>query len=305
MASYKYLINNPVKTRKNFWYIYGEDSALVTDAYNLAKLHSISGVSSTCLGVFNGEQDNISSVDEFIQRPYYEERKLVVVYNPIKFSGIKSIITLSDPSTFFVLVDYDGCSDDLIELTKNNTKAKLVECSKAKNDDLKSLITSRLNIEKSAVEKLLALGNNDSEWILNKISILEFFDVDEITLKMVDLICTDQGLRQFESSLIEFDKRACFRYIKDKGVEEISTYKIKKDLHNLSLLNSVSVEHGKQTRAIADKTGLTKKEIELYSSNISNYDLTTSKKCFNLLMSLNTELRNKNRFAFVALVCGW
>lgn len=306
MIKYSQLLKSKSKARKNLWYICGDDSALVYDAYAIAKDHAVADTTTTCLGIFNGDVDNSSGLEEFITRPYFEERKLIIVHSPSKIDRIETIISLNDPSTFYILIDYSNQPDSsLVELTNNNQKARAVTCLRSKKNDLELLVSSRLNIESSAASKLVNLSNLDSEWLLNKVSILEFFDVDEITLKMVDLVCNDQGVPDFESSLLEFDKNGCFRYIKDMGVSNISVRSISNSLHKLSILNSAASEFGKQLRPITDKTGLTRKEIDKYTHLMSYYDSPTSKRCFNMLMKLNDDLVNKNSLAYVALVCGW
>lgn len=305
MIKYRQLVKNPGKTRKNVWYIHGNNSALVTDAYIMAKDHATSEVSSFCLGVFTKES-NIQEIEEFILRPYYEERKVLIIYDPSEIKGLSEIISLSDPSLFYILVDYKRYeSSEISSVVVNNSKAKHIDCSNPTEEDLKLFVNSRINIEKSALSKLVALSHLDAEWLLNKVSIFEFFDVEEITSKMVDLICSDRGTPKFEQCLLEFDKIGCLQYIKDMGVSEISVNEVMEDLHAVSILNAVSVEFSKQLRPISDKTGFSKREIEKYAKYISYYDQTTSTRCFNALMKLNQDLKFKNKSAFIALVCGW
>ena len=306
MIKYRQLIKGSGKTRKNLWYICGDEIALVSDALAIAKDHVNGGVSSTCLGVFNGS-DNPEALEGFINRPYYEERKVIIIHEASKVVNLVNHLDLSDTSTFYILVDYTSgiISDALSTLVTNNSKARAIDCSNPNEEDFKLLIKSRLNISDQAVRSLVAKSNGDSEWMLNKVSILEFFDVEEITQKMVDLACTDEGIAPFEDSLIQFDKRRCFLYIIDKGTENIRLGRIVDDAHNLSLLNVAVGEYSRQLRPVTDKTGLTKKQVDGYIDKAAYYDVATSKRCFNSVMKLYDRLRRGDRLAYIALVCGW
>lgn len=306
MIKYRQLIKGSGKTRKNLWYICGSEPALISDSLDIAKAHITGGVSSVCSGVFSGTTDSGDIVD-FINRPYYEERKIIIIHDASKVPDIHSIIDLGDTSTFYVLVDYGYglASNELLTLLTNNSSARSVDCSKPTTQDLQLLINSRLNMSDSAVRTLIAHSNGDSEWMLNKIRVLEYLQTDEITAKIVGLVCTDDGIAPFEESLLQFDKRQCFLYIKSMGTEKIRLNRIIEDVHNLSLLNVVSGTYSKQIRPITDKTGLTKNQVDGYMSNIPYYDGETSKRCLNSLMRLHDRLQRDDRLAYVALVCGW
>jgi len=306
MIKYRQLLKGASKTRKNLWYICGNEPALVSDAIDIAKDHINGGVYSTCLGIFNGS-DGVVDIESFVQRPYYEERKVIIVHDASEISDLHSYLDLRDTSMFYILVDYGKglASNDLLRLLTNNSKARAIDCSSPSSDDLKLLVGSRLNISDSATRNLIARSNGDSEWLLNKIRVLEHIDVKEITQKIVDLSCTDNGIASFEDSLIQFDKQQCFLYIKGMGTENIRIGRIIDDAHNLSLLNVVAGEYSKQIRPITDKTGLTKKQVDQYINKVAYYDGATSKRCFSAIMKLYSKLRNGDRLAYLALVCGW
>jgi hypothetical protein len=306
MIKYRQLLKGSGKTRKNLWYICGDEPALISDAIEVAKDHVYGGVSSSCVGIFNGSA-GIDSVLDFINRPYYEERKIILVHDAYKLKSLESYIDLRDASTFYILVDHgtNMASEGFLDLLLNNSKVRAVDCSNPKLDDLKLLVVSRLNISDNALNSLLSRSNGDSEWLMNKVRILEQMAVEQITRKIVDLTCTDEGIAPFEDSLIQFDKRQCFLYIKSMGTENIDVNRIIDDAHNLSLLNVVAAEHSRQIRPITDKTGLTKKQVDQYINKVSYYDSATSKRCFNSLMRQYDKLRRGDRLAYISLVCGW
>lgn len=305
MIKYRQLLKSKSKARKNLWYICGDNPALIEDALSIARDHVSTGVSSVCLGVFYGGYDSPQDIQDFIDRPYFEERKLVLIYDPGKISDLHKQIVLSDTSVFYILVSFTyDVPDAFSELLKTN-KSRSVNCSLSDDEDLKLLAESRLNITESALNKLVQQSNGDAEWLLNKVRVLEFFDVPEVTTKLIEVVCQDTGVASFEKSIIEFDKRRCFQYINSMGVSEISVGRIVSDLHNLALLNSVSAEFSKQMRPITDKTGLSKKQVDYYAKDISFYDATTSKRCFSLVMKLYEHLRSNDRLAYITLVSGW
>jgi hypothetical protein len=306
MITYKQLLSGSGKTRKTLWYIRGGDEAIVADAAEIAKDHVYSDVSSVCLGVFFSDSDKDDLVS-FILRPYYEERKLVIVHGASKFSNLSKYIDLSDKSTFYLLIDHDNAEPDqeLHDLLTNNSKSRAVDCTVRAEEDLKLLVTSRLNISEDAVRLLVGKSRGDSEWLLNKVAILERFDVAEISQKLVSLVCTDEGMPKFENSLIQFDKQPCFLYIKGMGTADIQVWKIIEAAQRVSLLNTVSAEHGKQIRPISDRTGLTKKQIDEHIKYVAYYDSSSSKRCLNLLMRLYDRLTRGDRLAYIALVSGW
>lgn len=306
MIKYRQLLKGSGKTRKNLWYICGSSPAVVSDAVDVAKSHVSGGVSSSCVGVFNGLGD-APLIEDFICRPYYEERKVVIIHDASKIPDLHTHLDLRDPSTFYILVDYgvNLVSEDLHKMLVNNSKARAIDCSSPTEADLLLLVSSRLNISDSAARSLVAKSNGDSEWLLNKIRILEYIVIDEISQKIVDLSCTDEGIPPFGDSLIQFDKRQCFLYIKSMGTENIRLDRIIEDTHNLSLLNVVAAEYARQIRPITDKTGLTKKQVDQYIKKVPYYDSATAKHCFNSLMKLYDRLRAGDRLAYIALVCGW
>lgn len=306
MLSYLQLIKSQSKTRKNIWYLCGDNDALICDAIDLAKQHVYGGVSDICLGVFFGNQD-LAELTEFVLRPYYEERKLVIIYSPSSIQGITSAIDTSDSSTFYLLVDYETNepSNELHEFLTKNSKAKSIHCTIKNGEELKEMVKSRLNIDSGAVDFILSRANNDAEWLLNKISILERLDVSSISMKLAKLVCTDSGTATFEEALSKFDKQLCFLYINSMGVDDISPYKLISKTHDLSLLNTAYSDFGKQIRAISDKTGLNAKVIGKNIEYASYYDSASSKRCFMLLMKLHNNLVRNNRLAYIALVSGW
>jgi len=306
MIKYRQLLKGSGKTRKNLWYICGDSPAAISDAIDIAKSHVSGGVSSSCMGVFSGLSD-LPLIEDFINRPYYEERKVAIVHDASKIPNIHSYLDLRDPSTFYILVDHGVglINDGLHKLLVNNSKARAIDCSAPTKEDLLLLVSSRLNITDSASRSLVAKSGGDSEWLLNKIRILEYVEVDEISQKIVELSCTDEGTPPFEESLIQFDKRQCFLYIKSMGTENIRLGRIIDDAHNLSLLNIVAAEYARQIRPITDKTGLTKKQVDQYINQVPYYDGATAKHCFNSLMRLYDRLRAGDKLAYLALVCGW
>lgn len=304
MITYKQLSKGLGKTRKNLWYLCGDDSALVSDVLEMAKSYVYAEVNEVCLGVFFKE--DIKELREFIVRPYFEERKLIVIYDASQIINLASIIDTTDPSTFYIIVDYGVTAppDSLNELLTKNSKAKAVNCSVKASEELSLLINGRLNISEDAHNALLGRANGDSEWLLNKILILEQMPVDIVSKKLVELICTDTGLPKFENSLIQFDKQLCFLYIKDIGVDDISINKIIRDTHNLALLNTAVVD-SRQTRLASDKSGLSTKQVSKYAKYVPYYDGSTTKKNFSLLMRLYSKLIERNKAAYLALVNGW
>ena len=307
MIKYKQLLKSKSTTRKNLWYLCGTDAGAVTDSLDIAKSHVRDDVTSICLGVFFGGHTSIDEIKDFINRPYYEERKLLVIYDTAKVPNLHEIIDLSDKSTFYILVDYGAThpSDELSAKLVRNAKARSVRCSTTTEEELLLLINSRINISDSAARSLAAKSNGDSEWLLNKVGILEFIDVEEITAKLVDLVCTDEGIPSFEDSLIQFDKRRCFLYIKSMGVDNINMHRVIDDAHNLSLLQVAVGQYSRQLRPVTDKSGLTKNQVDKYIDKVAYYDPATSKRCFNLAMRLHDKLKFGNRLAYLALVSGW
>lgn len=306
MITYKQLVKGSGKTRKNLWYIKGENAALVADALDIAKEHVYSGVSSVCLGVFFGGEQ-AEELDDFVNRPYFEERKLAIIYDTTNFKDVANHIDLSDKSTFFVIVNYGDVDapGTLHDLLTNNAKARSVNCALKSEEDLKELVQSRLDISDTALNQLIGKANGDAEWLLNKVSIFERLDVPEVTHKMVGLICTDEGTPQFEDSLVQFDKHGCFMYIRGMGTENIGVRRIIRDVHNLALLNTVSAEHGKQIRPISDRTGLTKQQIDKYIKYVSYYDATSVRRGLTLMTKHFDKLVRGDRLAYIALVSGW
>ena len=307
MIKYKQLLKTKSATRKNLWYLCGLDAGTLTDSLDIAKSHATSGVTSICLGVFFGAHTTIEDIQNFISRPYYEERKLLVIYDTSKIKGLSEVLDLSDKSTFYILVDYETfeAPESLSSKLTRNPKARSVRCNVSVEEDLLLLVNSRLNISDNAARALVARSNGDSEWVLNKVGILEFIDVEEITAKLVDLVCTDEGVPSFEDSLIQFDKRRCFLYIKSMGVERINIHRIIEDAHNLSLLQVAVGQYSRQLRPVTDKSGLTKSQVDKYIDKVAYYDPATSKRCFNLAMRFHKRLKFGDRLAYLALVSGW
>lgn len=310
MLAYSQLLKTKGAVRKQFWYICGPERALVQDALELAKDYAHSGVPEVCLGTFFAPEADLNKVIEFLEAPYFEERKLVIIHSADKITYWPELINAVqnlDPSTFMIFVGgpVPAADDPCMPLFVNNRLGRAVKCSAMKPEAVKTWVESRLCIPTPALNILLANFYGDYEWLLNKIRLLEYLNVDEITTDLIDFICRDTGVQDFEESLIEFDKRQCFLYIKHKGTEDINLNKITEDALNLSLLQTVVGQYSKQLRPVVDKTGFSMKKIEGYMDKISNYDLTSSTRAFKTITKLYPQLSRGDRSAFLSLVCGW
>lgn len=310
MLTYGQLIKTNGKTRKRFWYICGDDSALIQDSIEIAKDHVYSGVDSVCLEIFFGGNGTEERIRTFLQLPYFDERKLAIVYESEKIDNwdrIVSDLEASDASTFIIMVSGGPPSDSssINRLITKNKYGRAVKCSKMSQDAVRKWVVSRIDISDTALNNLLSRYNNDNEWLLNKIRILEYLDAPEITSGIIDRICGDTGIDKFEESLIRFDKQQCFLYIKDIGTDNVNLARIIKDTQNLTLLRTAMGHNSKQIRPLEDKTGLTRKQIEGYMGEISYYDLTAATRCFKAITTLYTALQRNDRAAYLALVCRW
>ena len=308
MLTYKQLLKSATVVRKQLWLICGDEPALIQDAIELAKDHVYSGVSTVCLGVFFATDKSQADLLDFLDMPHFEERKLAIIHDA-EYLDQRVLENLKDieASTFVVLV-HNGvpASDDpKVELLTNNKIGRAVKCNAMKEEDVKIWVRSRLNISDTALNALLSKFHGDCEWLLNKIRVLEQLDVPEISPFVVEKVCFDDGIQRFGKSLIEFDKEQCFLYIKDRELDAVNLKDIANDTYNLSVLQTVVGTHSQQLRPLADKTGLTQKELEYYMDKISYYDLPESQRCFNALTSLHRGLVANDRAAFLALVCRW
>jgi len=308
MLTYTQLLKGKGSVRKQLWLICGDEPALIQDAIELAKDHVYSGVSTVCLGVFFGTDKSQTALLDFLDMPHFEERKLAIVHDSehldeALLENLKSI----EGSTFVVLV-HNGVpdSDDpKVKLLTNNKIGRSVKCNAMTPENVKMWVRSRLNISDTALNTLTSKFHGDYEWLLNKIRVLEQLNLSEISPFAVEKVCFDIGIQRFEKSLIEFDKEQCFLYIKDRELNAVNLKEISNDTYNLSVLQTVVGQHSQQLRPLADKTGLTRKELEYYMDKISYYDLPESQRCFNALTSLHRGLVANDRSAFLSLVCRW
>lgn len=310
MLSYPQLLKSKTAVRKQLWLICGEESAIIQDAIELAKDHVHSGVSSVCLGVFFGASGSHDELIDFLSMPHFEERKLAIVHGAEKLNLNESMLEALkdiDSSTFVVFV-YNGIPDEdnsIVKLLTNNKIGRAVKCNAMKPDDVKMWVRTRLQISDTALNNLLSKFYNDYEWLLNKVRVLEQLNLAEITPKVVEKVCFDIGIQRFEDSLIEFDKGQCFLYIRDMEVNAVNLHKIINDAHNLSLLQSVIGQYSQQLRPLADKTGLTRQQLDKYMDKVSFYDLPEAQRCFGALTALYKKLIQGDRTAYLALVCRW
>jgi len=310
MMSYGQLIKIKGTTRKRFWYICGSDSALIQDAIEIAKAHVYSGVTSVFLEVFFGSDETEKDLLEFFETPCFDERKLAIVYECEKIPDWEQIIeelesTSSSTFAMFVTSKAPEANHSCNKLFTNNRFGRAVKCTSLKSDAVKQWVHSRISISDTALNNLLSKYNNDNEWLLNKVRILEYLDVPEITSKIIDRITTDMGIDNFEDSIIKFDKQQCFLYIKDRGTSRIDLSRIISETHNLALLQTIVGQYSKQKRPLEDITGLTRTQIDSYMDKLSYYDLTTSSRCFKAITQLYPKLMQNDESAFLALVCRW
>jgi len=310
MLTYGQLLKSKGVVRKQLWLICGNESGLIQDAIELAKDHVYSGVSTVCLGVFFGASKTQEDLLDFLSMPHFEERKLAIIHesehleiDDILLQSIENI----DNSTFIVFIHNGIPSEDdtIVKLLTNNKIGRAVRCNAMKADDVKMWVNSRLNISGTALNSLLSKFFDDYEWLLNKIKILERLNIAEISPSVVEMVCFDTGIQDFGKSLIEFDKEQCFLYIKDREINDINLNEIIKDVHNLSLLQTVIGQYSQQLRPLSDKTGLTRQQLDKYMDKVSYYDLPESQRCLGAITTLYKGLAANDRTAYLSLVCRW
>ena len=178
MITYGQLLNLKGTTRKRFWYIYGTDPALIQDSIELAKDHVHSSITSVYTEIFFGSPSVHQDIALFLETPYFDERKLAIVYESEKIKNwrfVTEALEKSDASTFIVFISGDAPDpeDESKYLFTNNKLGRVVKCGKLDDKTVKKWIRSRLSISDTAINNLLSKYNNDNEWLLNKIRILE------------------------------------------------------------------------------------------------------------------------------------
>lgn len=310
MQTYSQLIRSGSNVRKQLWYICGPETALVYDALELAKDHVYSGVSSVCTGTFFASSMTFSELENFVDMPFFEERKLVIVHEADKIDcwpRISELMKELDASIFIVFVgeEIPDSDSEILKNFTNNKIARSIRCIPLSEEAQKDWIQDRLNITTTAYAGLISRSNGNYEWLVNKIRILEAMEVQTVTPEVIEAVCHDTGLKTFEDSLIEFDKKQCLRYIKERGASSINIRRVVDDVFNLAILQIAMGEHAQQLRPLADTTGLTRQQLTEYMPNAASYDPTTVRRIFRSLTMLNTNLSRGDRVAYLSLIGGW
>ena len=310
MITYAQMLTYQGGPRKNFWLIYGTVGPLIQDAVEIAKDHVYGDADAVDFETLFADNLTVAEFRAALERPFFEERKLVLIHNCEKLTFWEQIPHLTEglsKSIFLVFVsgEFFTKEDAPVQALSGNKVSRVVRCVPMTDKALRTWITSRLSIDVSAVDNLLGKFRGDYEWLLNKVRILEYLCTEEVSSKMVDLVCQDEGQVPFQQAVLEFDKRAALQYIIDKGPGSLDVNRLATDLHSLAVLQESVQQHGKQSRPLLDETGLTKRELDEYLPLVGLYDAATVTKSFVTLTRLSTKLKEKDRLAYLSLVARW
>lgn len=310
MQTYTQLIKSSSTVRKQLWYLCGPEPALVQDALELAKDHVYSGVDSVSTEVLFGSSCTLTQFEEALFQPFFEDRRMIIVYDcdDIPFwSGLARLCQSLDPSVFVIFVGDQIPDDDdsRLSLFVNNKIGRSIRCVALSDEALKVLIQDRINVTTQALHSLVDMCSGDYEWLLNTLRILEGVGADSINPEIVRAVCLDSGIPPFEDSLVRFDKKQCLRYIRDRGTTGINVSKVERDVINLTILHMAIGDYNRKLRPLADKTGLTRKQLDEYMDAAPSYNSDTATRGLGNLMVLRDRLVRGDRSAYLSLVSGW
>lgn len=300
-------------SRRQLWHISGSVPALVQDAYELALDHVYGAGVSVVKSVFEGSTATYSAIAEELLREYDEERMVVVLHSAEQFKDwdrLAPLLKTADKSRFFIAVSNaappstkEGYGSTFV----NSSKARFVVCNEMTPVEKSTWVQTRLNIHPEAEADLIRRSWGDYGWLLNQIRKLEWVAADLIDPHMVKVFCSGSGRPDFVSSLRRSGKGklpALISLQRETPTRDTLSDLIR-DLTRLVILNVEKKSVGLQMRLLAERTGLTPKEISAYGTAHVYYDLQAATRCFTSLSVLYPGLQRGSRLAFLALVARW
>lgn len=307
---YSKILKQDDQGRRQLWYIFGKEQALVQDALELAKDHVRSGSTSIARSIYLGEDVVVSELCLRLSQDTSEERSMVVLLNADAFKEWDILIPVLqrlEKSHFFIAVSNKGTvnsEEPYIRLFMGSSKVRLVECNKFSNEDLMEWMTTRLYIRQEACLYLIKRSRGDYEWLLNTIRKLQYME-GVVTLSLVEKLFKDTGIPNLADSLLKYRKRDAIIAVRNNGFDQTDTHKLYRAVRKAALLREALNTVGYLTRNLIERTKLTQNEIALYRPLTKKYDPKTVTRLFILMLKLYPKLEAQDKWSWETFIFKW